>query len=71
MVLESSVATAAPRRVFCVFEHKYRSRAVADEIVSGRFPIQGRTIELGAEPDWIGAMLPADREWRLEWSKFY
>ena len=71
MVLESSVATATPRRVFCVFEHKYRSRAVADEIVSGRFPIQGRTIELGAEPDWIGAMLPADREWRLEWSKFY
>jgi uncharacterized heparinase superfamily protein len=65
------VATAAPRRVFCVFEHKYRSRAVADEVVSGRFPIQGRTIELGVEPDWIGALLPADCEWRLEWSKFY
>jgi hypothetical protein len=57
--------------VFCVFEHRYRSRAVADAIVEGRFPIQGRTIDLGTEPDWLGASLPADREWRLEWSKFY
>ena len=69
--MRDTVVTAAPRRVFCVFEHKYRSRAVADEVVAGRFPIQGRTIELGVEPDWIGAALPADREWRLEWSKFY
>jgi hypothetical protein len=57
--------------VFCVFEHKYRSREVADAIAEGCFPIQGRTIELGLEPDWLGAALPADREWRLEWSKFY
>ena len=69
--MRDTVVTAAPRRVFCVFEHKYRSRAVADEVAGGRFPIQGRTIELGVEPDWIGAALPADREWRLEWSKFY
>jgi len=49
----------------------YRARAVADAVAAGRFPIQGRELDLGAEPDWIGAALPADREWRLEWSKFY
>jgi hypothetical protein len=60
-----------PHRTFCVIEHLHRNRAVADEVVEGRFSIQGRTLELGVEPRWLGATLPADREWRLEWSKFY
>lgn len=66
-----ALSAAAPRRVFCVCEHEYQSRAVADAVVAGRFPIQGITVPLGIEPDWLGAALPRDREWRLEWSKFY
>jgi heparinase II/III-like protein len=62
---------AAPRRVFCVYEHRYGSRAVADAALEGRFIIQGIPLRLGLEPDWLGAVLPADKEWRLEWSKFY
>jgi hypothetical protein len=65
------VLCARPRRTFCVIEHLHRNRAVADAVVEGCFPIQGRTLELGVEPSWLGAKLPADREWRLEWSKFY
>lgn len=65
------MSTQSPQRVFCVIDREYRSREVADEAVCGRFSIQGITIDLGVEPDWIGAPLPADREWRLEWSKFY
>jgi len=61
----------APRRLFCVYEHRYRDRHVADAVANGRFPIQGQTLDLGVEPDWMGAALPPDREWRLEWSKFY
>jgi len=61
----------APRRVFCVYEHKYQRRSVADAVVLGRFPIQGVTPDLGSTPDWLGAALPADKEWRLEWTKFY
>jgi len=52
----------APRRVFCVYEHKYQRRSVADAVVLGRFPIQGVTPDLGSTPDWLGAALPADKE---------
>jgi len=65
------LTAASPRRLFCVFEHVYRSVAVADAVAAGRFPIQGMTLTLGLEPDWLGAPLPPDKEWRLEWSKFY
>jgi uncharacterized heparinase superfamily protein len=54
-----------------VYEHKYRRKAVADAVAAGRFPIQGLTLDLGLAPDWLGAALPADKEWRLEWTKFY
>ena len=66
-----TLSAAAPRRVYCVGEHEYQSRAVADAVAAGRFPIQGITVPLGIEPDWLGAALPRDREWRLEWGKFY
>ena len=61
----------SPRQVFCVIEHRHRNRAIAEEICTGRFTIQGLSLDLGADPDWTGAPLPPDREWRLEWSKFY
>jgi heparinase II/III-like protein len=57
--------------VYCVIAREHRSLDVADAVASGRFTIQGVTLDLGVEPDWMGAPLPADREWRLEWSKFY
>ena len=73
-----SAATAAarrggvvPRPVFCVIDRAYRDRAVAEEICAGRFTHAGTTLELGVEPDWLGARLPPDAEWRIEWTKFY
>jgi hypothetical protein len=61
----------APRAVFCPIAHLHRDRAVADAAVAGRFTECGRTLALGVEPDWLGADLPADEEWRLAWTKFY
>ena len=69
--MPETVVVTAPRRVYCVYERQHESRAVADAIVGGSFPIQGTTVALGVEPDWLSAALPADREWRLAWSKFY
>jgi hypothetical protein len=64
-------ATVAPRPVFCVIEPAHRDRAIAENVCRGRFSHQGLTLDLGVEPDWLGAALPPDREWRLEWVKFY
>ena len=61
----------APRPVFCVIAHAHRDRAVAEDACAGRFTVAGETVDVGPEPDWIGAALPADREWRIEWTKFY
>lgn len=60
-----------PRRVICVIEHRHRDRGVADAACDGRFTLAGVTCELGPEPDWLGADLPSDEEWRIEWTKFY
>ncbi len=60
-----------PRPVFCVIDHACRDLEVAEAVVAGRFTHVGMTLELGAEPDWLGAPFPADKEWRIEWSKFY
>ena len=65
------IAPAAPRPVFCVTEHAYCDRAIAENVCRGRFEHQGVSLDLGVEPDWLGAPLPPDREWRLEWVKFY
>jgi hypothetical protein len=61
----------APRPVFCVIGHAYRDRGVADDACRGTFTFAGETVDLGPDPDWVGAALPADREWRIEWTKFY
>lgn len=60
-----------PRPVYCVIEHEHRDRAVAESVRAGRFRYFGQTLDLGTEPDWTGAALPADEEWRIAWSKFY
>jgi uncharacterized heparinase superfamily protein len=64
-------ATARPRPVYCVNEHEHRDRALADAVADGRFAFHGVERELGLEPDWLGADLPEDEEWRLDWVKFY
>jgi hypothetical protein len=51
-------------------EHEHRSRAVADGVLDGRFTVAGESRELGPDPDWLGAPLPEDDEWRIEWVKF-
>ena len=40
-------------------------------MAAGRFTFGGETRELGLEPDWLGADLPEDEEWRIDWVKFY
>ena len=61
----------APQPIFCAIEHLHRDRAVADAVRAGRFTHCGVTRSLGTEPDWLGAALPEDEEWRIEWVKFY
>jgi hypothetical protein len=60
-----------PRPLFCAIEHLHRDRALADAVRTGVFTHAGFTRELGTRPDWLGAALPEDEEWRIEWVKFY
>ena len=66
----TSAVARRPRPVLCMTEHEHRSRAVADAVVAGRFTVAGETRALGTDPDWHGADLPQDAEWRIEWVKF-
>jgi uncharacterized heparinase superfamily protein len=59
-----------PRPVLAVTAHEHRDLNRADAVTQGRFELNGRTLTLGTEPDWLGADLPADEEWRIEWVKF-
>jgi hypothetical protein len=61
----------APRPVYCVIEHLYRDRRLADDACRGRFTELGLTLQLGTRPDWTGAGFPADVEWRIAFGKFY
>jgi hypothetical protein len=70
-MLTGSGPPIAPRAVFCVIEQQHRSRTIADAVRAGSFHIHGVTLQLGTRPDWMTADLPADREWRLEWGRFY
>ena len=60
-----------PRPVFCIVADQHRDRGVAEAACAGRFTHNGVTLELGLEPDWLSAGLAEDREWAIEWSKFY
>jgi hypothetical protein len=66
-----AAARVRPRPAFCVIDRAYRDLAVAEEVCAGRFTHAGITLRLGLEPDWLGAQLPADEEWRIDWVKFY
>jgi hypothetical protein len=66
----TTATTSRPRPVLCVTEHEHRSRAIADGVLAGRFTVAGETRTLGTDPDWLGASLPDDEEWRIEWVKF-
>ena len=59
-----------PRPVVCVVERLHRDLAMAAAVCDGRFRHCGIELELGTEPDWLGAALPADEEWLIEWWKF-
>lgn len=68
----TTVATEIrPRPVFCVVDHLYRDRGVADAVRLGRFTHAASTLDLGLEPDWQVTDWPSDPEWRIEWRKFY
>lgn len=57
--------------MYCVTADVHNDRSVADAVREGRFTHAGTTVDLGTEPDWLGAALPPDEEWRIEWNKFY
>ena len=65
------VRPLAPRPVFCVTAHERRDPRVAEDVCDGRFDFAGVARRLGIAPDWLASDLPADDEWRIEWSKFY
>ncbi len=60
-----------PRPVFCVIEHAYRDRRIADDVCLGKFTENGVTLGLGLEPNWLKDGLPHDEEWQIAWIKFY
>ncbi|HEY7076621.1 MAG TPA: alginate lyase family protein [Solirubrobacteraceae bacterium] len=64
-------APAAVAPLLCPIEHLHRDLALAEAVTRGVFTCAGTKVELGIEPDWLGAELPADEEWRIEWVKFY
>src|SRR5215217_6813174 len=69
--MTSAPTLTSPRPVYCVTEHERRDLAVAEEVCGGVFTFAHITRRLGTEPDWVGADLPADEEWEIEWNKFY
>lgn len=60
-----------PRPVYCITRDVHKDHATAEEVSNGRFTHAGMTLDLGPQPDWLSDDLPADAEWRIEWSKFY
>jgi uncharacterized heparinase superfamily protein len=64
------LTATVPRPVLCVTAHEHRDRARAQAVAAGTFTFAGQTRDLGTEPDWLSANLPADEEWRIDWVKF-
>ncbi|MGH3343407.1 MAG: alginate lyase family protein [Carbonactinosporaceae bacterium] len=60
-----------PRPLYCITRDVHNDRSVAEAVHEGRFTHAGITLDLGTVPDWLGADLPPDEEWRIEWNKFY
>ena len=57
--------------MFCVIEHAYRDRRVAEDACAGKFTENGVSLEPGLDPNWQMAGLPHDEEWQIAWVKFY
>ena len=63
-----------PRRGRCSasIEHVHRDRPSPSDVCRGRFRHPGRDVDVWAwSPTGCGVAVAADREWRLEWVKFY
>src|SRR5579859_1881245 len=60
-----------PRPLFCVIEHAYRNRGIAEDVCTGKFTENGVTLELGLDPNWLLDGLSHDEEWQIAWIKFY
>ena len=69
--MNADVDVLAPRPLICVIDHLHRDVDVADAARKGRFTHAGVELDLGPTPDWIGAGLDDDVEWRIEWVKLY
>ena len=70
-MMTSASTQIRPRPVFCVIEHAYRDRRIAEAVCAGKFTENGVTLELGLEPNWLKGGLPHDEEWQIAWIKFY
>lgn len=66
----TSASSEAPTTIWCVIEDLHRDTHAADDVLEGRFTNAGETLTLGPAPDWNSVPHP-DREWAIEWSKFY
>ena len=64
------VTSAAFRDVFCAIDDLHRSLDVARDVCAGRFTNCGISLTLDP-PDWRNVAVHPDREWWIEWSKFY
>ena len=71
LLLAAAEKQTAPRPVFCITKDVHNDQALAEAVCKGRFTHAGVTLDLGPDPDWLSDDLPADEEWRIEWSKFY
>lgn len=63
-------ATRAPRPVYCATEHLHRDLALARDVCAGRFTLAGSIIAVDI-PRWRDVDVHGDREWWIEWIKFY
>jgi heparinase II/III-like protein len=67
----SSAAPCAPRLIYCPIELLRQDVALAEDVCAGRFTHAGATVTIVGQPDWTRMDLHPDREWWIEWSKFY
>lgn len=63
-------AAVTPRPLYCPTEHLRRDVRLARDVCAGRFAHAGRTVEM-PQPRWLAIDEHPDREWWIEWSKFY
>ncbi len=67
----SAVSVQAPRSVFLPAAHLRNSPDVARAVCEGTFTAAGATVHVGWPTRWRADDLHPDREWWIEWIKFY